>query len=85
MYISTDGGDSWQDAVLKPPLSPYTWVLWLLSWPARTVGAYRLKVRATDGRGKVQTDEVAEPFPDGASGIHHVNVEAREKMPPGDG
>jgi hypothetical protein len=34
-------------------------------------------VRATDGTGEVQTDEVAPPAPDGATGYHSivVNVE----------
>lgn len=81
--VSTDGGDSWQQALVKPPLSPYAWVLWVLRWPVRATGAYRLRVRAVDGTGEVQTDVPRDPFPEGATGIHEVSVEVREKLPPG--
>ena len=37
-------------------------------------GVARLEVRATDGTGEVQTDQVTPPAPDGARGHHHVDV-----------
>ena len=30
--VSTDGGTSWNDAIVKPPLSQFTWVLWSYEW-----------------------------------------------------
>jgi hypothetical protein len=37
-------------------------------------GSYQLTVRATSAEGEVQTDERAEPFPDGSSGLHSIRV-----------
>jgi hypothetical protein len=39
-------------------------------------GNYRIVVRATDKAGRVQTGEVREPFPNGATGYHMVDVQA---------
>ncbi|MGH7410518.1 MAG: molybdopterin-dependent oxidoreductase [Candidatus Methylomirabilis sp.] len=76
--VSTDGGGTWHKAILKKALSPYTWVLWAFEWelPKEPTmhGRFMLKVRATDGKGQVQTAEVAPPLPDGASGLHTVMV-----------
>ncbi len=68
--IAVDGGD-WQPAELKQPLSPLTWVLWRLNWQA-TKGHHDIRVRATDGTGAVQTSQVADLHPDGASGYYSV-------------
>ena len=45
--------------------------------PIMTPGRHSIAVRATDHDGQVQTDERADPFPDGATGWHEivVNVE----------
>lgn len=72
--VSTDGGRSWNDAVLREPLSPFTWVLWQLPWAPAAAGTYRVVVRATDGRGEVQTERQAPPVPSGSTGWHGVNV-----------
>jgi hypothetical protein len=68
--VSTDGGRTWQPAVLKPSLSSYSWVLWHYEWSATESGARRITTRATDGNGIVQTAELATPIPNGASGYH---------------
>jgi DMSO/TMAO reductase YedYZ molybdopterin-dependent catalytic subunit len=75
---SWDDGKTWQLAVLKPPLSPYTWTLWAaeLALPGR--GEYVLAVRATDGQGTVQDERVSAPLPDGVSGYHKVRVTGHE-------
>ena len=39
-------------------------------------GARRLQVRATDAEGVTQTEALAEPFPDGATGWHTIVVQA---------
>lgn len=37
---------------------------------------YKLTVRAIDKAGKIQTSEVTEPFPDGSTGYHMINIQA---------
>jgi hypothetical protein len=41
----------------------------VLDWSAQP-GTYRLQVRATDKTGQTQTEAVAPPDPDGATGYH---------------
>ncbi|MBV9175914.1 MAG: molybdopterin-dependent oxidoreductase [Nitrososphaeraceae archaeon] len=71
--VSTDGGATWKDARLKDPLSQYTWVLWTIELNLN--GSHRrITARATDKTGKVQTSEIADPFPNGATGYPIINV-----------
>jgi DMSO/TMAO reductase YedYZ molybdopterin-dependent catalytic subunit len=70
--ISKDQGKTWDEATLKPPLSPYTWVLWEYTWTNAPPGDAVLLSRATDGTGQLQKDNVVEPYPDGASAYHRV-------------
>ena len=73
--VSTDGGTSWKDARIKDPLSQYTWVLWATELNLADKSAdKKIVVRATDKTGKIQTDMIANPFPDGAKGYHIVDV-----------
>ncbi len=72
--VSADGGKTWQRASVKPPLGPFTWVLWTLPWTPAAPGTYTLKTRAIEKDGTVQTAEVRPPLPDGASGWHTVAV-----------
>jgi DMSO/TMAO reductase YedYZ molybdopterin-dependent catalytic subunit len=71
--VSSDGGQTWNDASLSPPLSSWSWVLWNFSWSARQ-GDHQLAVRATDGNGAVQDASEQDTVPSGASGYHRVNV-----------
>jgi len=70
--VRVDDGD-WQTARISRPISNATWVQWALPWTA-TTGRHRLEVRATDGTGDIQTDQVSEPAPDGARGHHRIFV-----------
>lgn len=73
--VSTDDGATWNDAVLKTPLDPNrTWVLWTFPFNPSAGGAYRIRARATDGTGAVQTAASAPPFPDGASGYDAITL-----------
>ena len=72
--VSTDGGRSWEPAEVKPALSELTWVLWQKEWSPPQAGRYTLKVRATDGRGEVQTSQSAPPDPSGATGLHTLVI-----------
>jgi DMSO/TMAO reductase YedYZ molybdopterin-dependent catalytic subunit len=64
------------EAELAEALGADTWRQWRLPWTA-TEGAHRLAVRATDGDGRVQTEERADPLPDGAAGWQSLLVTVR--------
>ncbi len=70
--VRVDNGP-WQAARISRPISTATWVQWTLPWTA-TPGAHNVEVRATDGTGDVQTDQVSDPAPDGARGHHRILV-----------
>ncbi len=76
--VSPDGGSTWLDAELEnasqSPLGPLIWVRWraTLSFPA--TGVHQVAVRATDGTGMQQPEEVTPPLPSGSTGWHTVLV-----------
>jgi len=70
--VMVDDGE-WEAATLAEEDTLDTWRQWTFMWNA-TPGRHTLKVRATDADGNVQTDERAEPIPDGASGHHQIVV-----------
>ena len=63
----------WVEATLAAEDTLDTWRQWSYVWNA-TAGRHTIRVRATDGDGNVQTDERAEPIPDGATGHHQIVV-----------
>jgi DMSO/TMAO reductase YedYZ molybdopterin-dependent catalytic subunit len=71
--VSTDGGETWNDATLAAQLDIDTWRQYLYNWDARP-GEYTLQVRATDGTGETQTAHKTPPHPSGATGYHTVSV-----------
>lgn len=66
--VSWDGGKTWKQATMKRELSPVAWRLWSSELDGLD-GKKKVLVRATDGRGEVQTAQRAKPHPDGASGL----------------
>lgn len=70
--IQVDNED-WVEAELSTEASLVTWRQWSYQWDAAP-GPHYIKVRATDGSGEVQTDQRADPVPDGASGWQSVMV-----------
>ncbi len=68
--LSFDQGP-WVEAELGPALSEETWRQWWYDWTG-TSGSHAVRVRATDGTGAVQTSEVQQPAPNGATGNHEV-------------
>ena len=70
--VSTDAGQTWQRAVLKQPLSGFTWVLWELAWQPPKAGSYTIVARAIDLEGNVQDPNEAPPLPNGSSGYHSI-------------
>jgi len=72
--VAIDDGE-WQTAQVSEPLNDASWVQWVLPWDAPAEGGgHEIKVRATDGNGEVQTEEVTSPKPDGARGHHTINL-----------
>jgi DMSO/TMAO reductase YedYZ molybdopterin-dependent catalytic subunit len=65
--VSTDGEKTWQPAQVKPGLSANTWQLWRADISVDS-SVHDIRVRATDGTGKLQTRQPADPFPSGATG-----------------
>jgi len=72
--VSTDGGSTWKTALIKDPLSKYTWVLWTAGYIPPNQENYKIVVRATDKSGKTQTTDMNPPFPNGATGFHTITA-----------
>lgn len=70
--VRIDGAD-WQQAELAPETNVEMWRQWRMPWRAE-LGQHTLSVRATDQNGELQTEERAEPFPNGAAGWHTLQV-----------
>jgi DMSO/TMAO reductase YedYZ molybdopterin-dependent catalytic subunit len=73
--VSVDGGITWHEASLDPPLSQDAWVLWTWRWRPSIPGQYTLAVRATEGTGEVQTSRKQGTVPNGSTGYHTVVVQ----------
>lgn len=71
--VSTDDGETWNDARLAAQLDADVWRQYVYDWETEP-GEYTLKVRATDGEGETQTEEEAAPQPSGATGYHTIRV-----------
>ncbi|TRY19017.1 molybdopterin-dependent oxidoreductase [Tessaracoccus rhinocerotis] len=70
--VSADGGP-WLPAELRDEPTIDAWRLWSLTVELPP-GDHQLRVRATDGLGRVQTERTAPPVPDGSSGWHTISV-----------
>ncbi|MEU6248816.1 molybdopterin-dependent oxidoreductase [Glycomyces sp. NPDC047010] len=70
--LRVDGGE-WLPCELSDVPSGDTWRQWRYEWDAPS-GDHSLTVRATDGDGQVQTSAVQGVIPDGATGLHTVDV-----------
>ena len=60
-------------ATLATDASIDTWRQWHWTWDAPR-GSHVLQVRATDDKGNAQIESSAPPVPNGATGLHTVNV-----------
>jgi molybdopterin-dependent oxidoreductase-like protein protein len=63
----------WTDATLGPALNKLTWRQWWVPWDA-VAGKHEIRVRATDGSGETQTEQLADVAPNGATGWHTVGI-----------
>lgn len=80
VQVSPDGGSTWVNAELEnasqSPLGPLTWVRWRATMSFPAAGVHQVAVRATDGSGMQQPEEVTPPLPSGSTGWHTVLVQA---------
>ena len=72
--VTMDGGKSWQEAMMKDPLSINSWTLWYIEWNPQSQGRHIISARATDGTGKIQPVGFHEPFAYASSGYHMIEV-----------
>ena len=72
--VRIDNGP-WQEANLGQEYQATTWRQWKLDWKPSS-GEHKIAVRATDGEGATQTDQLAPVAPDGATGWHTIIVYA---------
>jgi DMSO/TMAO reductase YedYZ molybdopterin-dependent catalytic subunit len=72
--LSFDGARTWQTAKLEAAAGPLTWRRWSAQWTPPSAGTHTLQARATDGRGDTETPVSRQPFPNGATGYHQLQV-----------
>jgi hypothetical protein len=72
VQLQIDDGP-WRDCELADAWSADTWRQWRYRWTAPK-GEHTLRVRATDAKGLVQTAKETGEAPDGATGLHSVQV-----------
>jgi len=72
--VSSDDGETWDDAEITKPGTKLSWSLWSYQWMPDKEGETTFVVRATDGNGKLQISEYRDQVPDGATGLHHVRA-----------
>jgi DMSO/TMAO reductase YedYZ molybdopterin-dependent catalytic subunit len=70
--VSVDDGKTWEPATMKPALSENAWNLWVFRTSFATPDTYKIKARAVDGTGEVQTSLERDTLPDGATGYHTI-------------
>ena len=73
VQVRVDGGP-WVDATLGPDAGVEYWRQWIWRWDA-VPGHHELQVRVVDEAGKPQDEVVADPIPNGASGLHTITVD----------
>jgi hypothetical protein len=72
--ISSDDGETWDDAEITKAGTKLSWSLWSYQWTPDEEGETGLVVRATDGNGQLQISEYRDQVPDGATGLHRVRA-----------
>ncbi len=72
--LSFDDGKAWHAASLFSNPSPLTWCFWKYVWVSPARGTYNLRVRAIDGKGRVEDRDPRGIFPDGATGQQVLKV-----------
>ncbi|MDP9093891.1 MAG: molybdopterin-dependent oxidoreductase [Actinomycetota bacterium] len=74
--VQVNNGE-WLPARLAGVPSTDTWRQWVVAWTPPAPGSYALRVRATDAAGSVQSAQLRDVYPSGATGLHSISVHAR--------
>jgi DMSO/TMAO reductase YedYZ molybdopterin-dependent catalytic subunit len=72
VQVQIDGG-AWQDANLASVVTVDSWLQWSYAWNAKP-GNHKIAVRAIGKDGDVQTAALADPAPNGSTGLHTIGV-----------
>jgi DMSO/TMAO reductase YedYZ molybdopterin-dependent catalytic subunit len=72
VQVQIDDG-AWQDAMLATVVTVDSWLQWSFAWEARK-GNHKIAVRAIGKDGDVQTAALADPAPNGSTGLHTIEV-----------
>lgn len=72
--ISFDDGPTWEPTNLFSNPSPLTWSFWKYFWINPKPGKYEIRVRAIDGKGRVESRGPQGIFPNGATGQQALKV-----------
>jgi DMSO/TMAO reductase YedYZ molybdopterin-dependent catalytic subunit len=73
--ISFDDGRNWRPVeIFSNPIPSQMWAFWKYVWADPPKGKHTIRVRATDGEGRVQTAERSGEWPDGVTGHHSITV-----------
>jgi DMSO/TMAO reductase YedYZ molybdopterin-dependent catalytic subunit len=72
VQVRIDDGP-WQDAKLATVVTVDSWLQWSYAWDA-TKGNHTIAVRAIGADGEVQTAALADPAPNGSTGLHTIGV-----------
>src|SRR5262249_33995514 len=67
------GRGAWEQAELRTPLSPLTWVVWKYDWPFQP-GDHTFTVRCYEGNGSPQIATPSPAAPNGATGLHSKSM-----------
>lgn len=73
--LSFDEGTSWWQATIFSNPSPLVWTFWKYLWMNPAQGKYKIRVRAIDGKDRVQSWGPRDIYPDGATGQQVMEVE----------
>jgi DMSO/TMAO reductase YedYZ molybdopterin-dependent catalytic subunit len=73
---SDDAGETWKEAEIYYKGGDLAWSLWQVrgGWTPEKAGEYTLVVRATDGKGAVQTWESNRGPYSGTAGLHSIGI-----------
>jgi DMSO/TMAO reductase YedYZ molybdopterin-dependent catalytic subunit len=71
--VQIDNGP-WRTANLARVVTVDSWLQWSYAWEAKK-GSHTITVRATDDKGEVQTSREVDVVPNGATGLHTIQVQ----------
>ena len=72
--ISFDHGGSWRATDIFSSPSSMVWTFWKYTWVSPPPGNYKVRVRAVDGKGRVEGLAPKGIFPDGATGQQTLEI-----------